>query len=219
MHTNGFGRILIILILASFASACSATRPAEPWKCAMVGAAVGGLGGTTVGAGVVDDDDDTTQGALIGAGAGIVAGALTGFTVCALMPESVAEAPPPPPPARAAPVVKKTVVLPGVHFGFDRADLLAPAKSTLDAEVIPELRADPSLSVLIEGHTDAVGSDAYNQRLSERRAETVREYLMSQGVSASRIETRGYGESHPIADNESETGRASNRRVEIKVLQ
>jgi OOP family OmpA-OmpF porin len=167
---------------------------------------------------VVDDDDDTTDGALIGAGAGILAGGLVGFTACALMPESVAQAPPPPP-APAAPVVKKHVVLPGVHFAFDRADLLAPAKDVLDDEVVPELAADPSLTVLIEGHTDAVGSDVYNQKLSERRAETVREYLIGEGISPARIETRGYGESQPVADNDTETGRASNRRVELKVLQ
>ena len=217
MKTTRLRNLASFLALLSLASGCAATRPADPARCALVGAAIGGLAGVPVGVSVVDDDDDTTEGASIGAGAGAALGALTGFTACALMPERVAEAEPEPEPVvRPAPVVRKTTVLPGVHFAFDRAELLPAARETLDREVVPELRADPEMTVVIEGHTDSVGTDAYNQVLSERRADAVRQYLVLQGIEASRIATRGYGESQPIADNSTPRGRAENRRVEIK---
>ena len=210
-------RVIFVAMLAVFVAACGATRPAEPWKCALVGAGIGGTGGVAVGASINDDDSDTTDNALIGAGAGIAAGALIGYTVCGLMPEA---APLPPPPAvKAAPVVKKTLVLPGVNFAFNRADVLPAAKSTLDAEIVPELKADPSLTVLVEGHTDSVGSDAYNDALSLRRADTVKQFLVAEGISPARIETRGYGKSRPVADNSTAIGREQNRRVEVKELQ
>jgi OOP family OmpA-OmpF porin len=196
-------------------SACSTTRPAEPWQCALAGAGVGALAGTGVG---VNLDDDKTDAGLIGAGAGALAGAIVGGTICAVMPR---EQPPPPvaaPPPPRKPVVVKTVVLPGVNFAFNRSDLLPEARNTLDHEVVPELRADPQLTVAVEGHTDSVGSDSYNQKLSERRAASVKSYLESQGIAGSRIESVGYGETRPVADNDTETGRARNRRVEIKEL-
>ena len=77
----------------------------------------------------------------------------------------------------------------------------------------------PDLRVSVEGHTDAMGSDAYNQALSERRAQAVKRYLVSAGVDASRLETMGYGESQPVASNDTEDGRAMNRRVELNVLE
>ena len=77
------------------------------------------------------------------------------------------------------------------------------------------MKDKPDLRVSVEGHTDSVGSVAYNQTLSERRAKTVRDYLVSQGIDASRITTRGFGKSKPIASNDTAEGRAENRRVEI----
>jgi OOP family OmpA-OmpF porin len=71
------------------------------------------------------------------------------------------------------------------------------------------------MRVSIEGHTDSIGTDAYNQKLSERRARTVRDHMVGQGIAADRITTRGFGESKPIASNETAEGRAQNRRVEI----
>ena len=216
MSSMHIRRLSLVALSAMLASACTTIRPAEPWKCALAGAGVGSLVGVGVG---VNLDDDKTDSSLIGAGAGAAAGAIAGFTICALMPEA---APPPvaapPPPPRRAPVVVKTVVLPGVNFAFNRADLLPEARTTLDHEVIPELKADPELSVAVEGHTDAVGSDAYNQKLSERRAASVKSYLEAQGIAPSRIEAVGFGESRPVADNDTEMGRAKNRRVEIKEL-
>jgi hypothetical protein len=77
------------------------------------------------------------------------------------------------------------------------------------------LQENPGLHVVVEGYTDSVGSDSCNQRLSERRADSVRDYLVEKGISPSRIRTRGYGETRPVASNATEEGRAQNRRVEI----
>jgi OOP family OmpA-OmpF porin len=168
-----------------------------------------------------DSKDDKTS-AAVGTAAGAAIGAITGYAICALMPEATPPPPvsaPPPPAPKREPVIKKTIVLPGVNFAFNRADLLPAAKEILDREVVPELKSEAAETVRVEGHTDAVGSDSYNQALSEKRANAVKEYLVSQGISGSRIETRGYGESQPVADNESAIGRAKNRRVEIKVLE
>ena len=219
------GPIMAIVLGGLFASACSGTRPADPGTCAVVGAAIGGLGGTGIGVNVDDGKDDDKENAYIGAAAGAGLGALTGYAICAMMPEAAAPPPPPPPPpapapaAKSEPVVKKTVVLPGVHFAFDRADLLPAARDILDREVTSELAADPHLTVLVEGHTDAVGTDSYNTALSQRRADAVKSYLVSKGVASSRVEARGLGESKPVASNDTAMGRAENRRVEIKVLE
>jgi len=213
---KNIARLLTVTLAALSVASCSATRPAAPWKCALIGAAV--TGGTAIAiAENVDDSNEDETAAIAGAAAGAF-GAVAGFTICALMP---AEAPPvaqaPPVPVPSAPTVRKTVVLPGVNFAFNRADLLSQGKADLHA-VIPDLEADHDLTLLIEGHTDSVGSDAYNQQLSERRAESVKAYLVSKGIAESRIETKGYGESQPVASNDTEAGRAKNRRVELKEI-
>jgi len=74
-----------------------------------------------------------------------------------------------------------------------------------------------TITVAVEGHTDSVGSDAYNQKLSERRAQAAVDYLVSQGVDASRLQPTGYGESKPMASNDTADGRAQNRRVDLVV--
>lgn len=106
------------------------------------------------------------------------------------------------------------VRLQDVHFAFDSAQLTSEAKSILNS-AISSINANPSDTISIEGHTDSTGSDAYNSQLSQRRARSVAEYLASHGVSASRLQTVGMGESHPIASNDTSSGRAQNRRVEI----
>ena len=106
-----------------------------------------------------------------------------------------------------------------VHFAFDRSDLSPYAQSLLDhaAAVISELSAlYPSLRVNVAGHTDSVGTDGYNQGLSERRANAVRQYLVGKGVEGKRIDTTAYGEARPKATNENAEGRALNRRAEIR---
>ena len=109
------------------------------------------------------------------------------------------------------------VVLRGVTFEFDEARLTANAKVILDG-VADTLLSQSDMEVEIGGHTDSRGSDSYNQKLSEQRAIAVKEYLTGRGVDDARMSTAGYGESSPIADNDSDEGRELNRRVELKIL-
>lgn len=134
-------------------------------------------------------------------------------------------APPPPPPRPVAPAPAPApapppdtcgrIVLRGVNFAFDKSEIDGPSTVVLDAAA-EQLQECPNVDVRVEGHTDSVGTDAYNQALSERRAEAVRSYLVTRGVSASRLTAVGYGESQPVASNETAEGRALNRRVELK---
>lgn len=108
------------------------------------------------------------------------------------------------------------VTLGDVLFAFDKADLSAQAAPRLD-KLARFLAQFPERNMLIEGYTDSVGNDAYNLSLSERRAQAVRAALMQRGVDGARISARGFGKSHPVADNGSADGRAMNRRVEIVI--
>ena len=109
---------------------------------------------------------------------------------------------------------KKISLAADTYFDFDKATLKPEGKQKID-EIVRELKANPSIRVLIEGHTDSIGSDAYNQRLSERRAMAVADYMESEGIEASRITTKGWGKTKPVASNKTKEGRAQNRRVEI----
>lgn len=108
------------------------------------------------------------------------------------------------------------VTLGDVLFAFNKAELSAQAAPRLD-KLASFLKQFPDRKLLIEGYTDSVGSDSYNQDLSERRAQAVRDALVQRGVDSSRITARGYGKAHPVADNASTEGRAMNRRVEIVI--
>lgn len=110
------------------------------------------------------------------------------------------------------------LVLRGVNFEFDQARLTANAKTLLDG-VADALLAMPQVRFEISGHTDARGSEAYNQQLSERRAQAVVDYLASKGVATDRMTAAGFGESQPLADNDSDEGREANRRVQLKLLE
>ncbi|MFO7593871.1 MAG: OmpA family protein [Pseudomonadota bacterium] len=103
-------------------------------------------------------------------------------------------------------------------FDFDRAEIKPEFKPTLN-KVAQVLRDDPNLRITIIGFTDSIGSEAYNKRLSERRANATADYLIGQGVAASQIATEGLGEAEPRAGNDTAEGRAQNRRVEIYLLQ
>lgn len=126
-----------------------------------------------------------------------------------------------PPMAAAAPAEPQaevaafeTVVLRPVNFQHDRADLTEPSKKTLD-ELAARLKAQPGLQVTIEGYADETGTAQYNLKLGQRRAETVKGYLVSKGVKAGNLEVASRGESDPVADNASAEGRAQNRRTEV----
>ncbi len=106
------------------------------------------------------------------------------------------------------------VTLSGIHFEFDSARLTSEARSILD-RASPSIQANPSTNISVEGHTDSTGSDSYNLDLSQRRAKSVVDYLISHGVSSSRLDPVGKGESYPITSNDTREGRHQNRRVEV----
>lgn len=110
-----------------------------------------------------------------------------------------------------------TIRLNNIFFDTDKAELLPASFLELD-KLIALLNQNPKIKIEIGGHTDDVGSDAYNQKLSQRRAEAVRNYLISKGISESRITSKGYGESKPSHENNSPENRALNRRVEFTIL-
>jgi len=137
-------------------------------------------------------------------------------------PRPAAPAPAAPPPRRApapapAPTSEKVTFAAETFFDFDKAVVKPEGKAKLD-DLVGKLRGITLEVIIAVGHTDWVGSDAYNQRLSVRRAEAVKAYLVSKGIEANRIYTEGKGERQPVADNRTRDGRAKNRRVEIEVV-
>lgn len=214
-------RILIVGLVAVFTAGCGATRTATLPQCALAGAGAGLITGGAVGGlegGGFDFEDSAT-----GAGIGVGAGALLGLAVCAMMEEEqeeVAPEPEPEPEPLTAPaqIYKKKIVLRGTNFAFDSATL-SPAAQELLAEDVAELKEDTTLKIRIEGYTDSIGSEAYNLSLSENRAASVKGYLVEQGIDGDRILTIGFGEQYPVASNETEEGRAKNRRAEIKIIE
>jgi OOP family OmpA-OmpF porin len=103
-----------------------------------------------------------------------------------------------------------------VLFDFDKSNVKPEAATILDRLVV-FMNENKDKKAELSGHTDNVGTEAYNQKLSERRVNSVREYVVKKGVDSSRISGQGFGESKPIAENKTAQGRAKNRRVEIKV--
>ena len=208
-------RTAVAAIIAFTMTGCATLRE-HPVACkvaaTMTGAALGATGG---GLGVSQVENDPDDGEIAaGAAAGLVAGGLVGYLVghyaC---PEEVA----PPPPA-PAPIPKGTKIaeIPGPNFDFNKSTLTAEGKRKV-ADASKILKDNPTIHVEVGGHTDSIGSDKYNQGLSERRAKTVADELVKDGISASRLTVRGYGKRKPVADNKTEAGRARNRRVELVV--
>lgn len=182
-------------------------------------AAIGGIGGALGGyllGDLVGGRRDRTE-KIVGAGIGGIAGAGIG----AYMDQQEREMR-----ARTAGTDVEVIrqgddlllnIPSGINFAYDSATVQPQFQRTLD-EVAKVLSDYNRTYVDVYGHTDSNGSDAYNQGLSERRAASVADYLSSRGVTRARIGTRGFGETQPIATNETEDGRAANRRVEIKIV-
>jgi len=222
---GGVAALIVVIAL----NGCAAARPTRGgfncdrrWGGGTIGGALGGAAiGGAIGGGVVATSGETERQAedyATAIGIGVLAGSLIGafFGHCAF-DRPYEEAPPPPPPEPTpTPIIKKKIVLRGVNFDFDKSNIRPDARPILD-EAIRTLQDESSISVSVEGHTDAVGTDAYNQKLSERRANSVADYLTRGGVARRRLTTEGYGESKPVASNETADGRAQNRRVELRV--
>lgn len=184
----------------------------KPLTKTQKGAAIGTAGGAAAGAIVGKVAGNTALGAIIGAAVGGGAGAIIGHK----MDKQAKEIEQQVPNAEVHRTGEGIVVTfkSNVLFGFDRSDLTAQAKTTID-DLYSVLQKYPNENVLIIGHTDNVGSDAYNQKLSVRRATSTSNYLISQGIDAGRVSTKGMGESDPKVANDTEAHRSENRRVEF----
>ena len=135
-------------------------------------------------------------------------------------PKKAAPAPAPKPaPKKPAPkpMSQKVTFAADAFFDFDKSVVKPEGKQKLDG-LVANLKGVTLEVIIAVGHTDSVGSDAYNQKLSVRRAEAVKAYLVSKGIAANRIYTEGKGEKQPVASNKTAAGRAKNRRVEVEVV-
>jgi len=115
-------------------------------------------------------------------------------------------------------ITDKAFVLPNVHYATDRYELTENSKKDIDTTLLAFMQANPDVIVEIGSHTDDQASDAYNNSLSQKRADGVLKYLVEKGIQAERIQAHGYGETKPTADNKTEEGRAANRRTEFKII-
>ncbi len=225
-------RALPLVLLTSVLTGCAGLQKTDWPTCAAVGGVVGaGLGATEsaawAGGGALfvggmaaaycwvhgDGDEDGD-------------GVLDSRDKCPGTPKGVQVdangCPPPPPPVAVVEEVvvvkEETIVIRDVHFEFDSAKLTAADKVKLDTIVTRLKKEAPSAKLRVTGHTDSVGSDTYNKKLSDRRAHSVVEYLISNGIARSSfVSVSGAGESQPVADNKTADGRAMNRRVEIQI--
>ncbi|NII29619.1 OmpA family protein [Pseudoflavitalea sp. X16] len=178
------------------------------------GAVIGTAGGAVVGGVIGKAAGNTALGAIIGATVGGVGGALIGKK----MDKQAKEIENRVPGAKVERVGEGIVVefSEKILFGYDRSDLSSSAEGNLD-KLVSVLKEYPDTNIEVQGHTDSKGSDSYNQGLSQRRASAVATYLRNRGVSSSRITTKGYGESAPVATNDTDDGRAQNRRVNFLI--
>jgi outer membrane protein OmpA-like peptidoglycan-associated protein len=227
-------RILVtVLVVAALLPGCEYGRRYinKPWGkgtwipaaiCAGVGAGAGvGIQearrgeNTVVVNGMTEvqkDDPEYWKGAVIGAPIGAVLCGLVGHAIFDKEPTP----PPTPTPEPPPPPSSKRIVLRGVNFDFDDTAVRPDSRAILD-EAAETLREHPDVDIAVEGYTDDIGTEEYNDKLSVRRAQAVFRYLVNRGVAPDRMEVIGYGESRPVASNETESGRAQNRRVELVV--
>lgn len=211
-------RIAAFVGLSSLALAACVTDP-ETGQKRINRAAIGGIGGALGGyllGDIVGGRRDRTE-KIVGAGIGAVAGAGIGYYLEQQERELRAKTA-----GTGVDVVRDgdslLLNMPSeVTFDVDSAAVKPEFRNTLN-DVATTLVQYESSYIDVYGHTDSTGSDAYNQTLSERRAQSVSAYLSSRGVQSARLATRGFGESQPVASNTTEDGRAQNRRVEIRIV-
>jgi outer membrane protein OmpA-like peptidoglycan-associated protein len=213
------GSLMKATVVASLLSlaACTTINPytqeTQTSKAAK-GAGIGAAAGAAIG---LLTKGDKLENALIGAGVGALAGGGVGYYMDvqeAKLRQKMA--------ATGVTVTRNgdniTLNMPGnITFALNSADLNAQFFSVLDGVAMVLKEYDKTV-IEVAGHTDSTGSDQYNQQLSERRARSVAQYLISQGVKPERIITVGAGEAYPIASNDTEAGRAANRRVELTIV-
>jgi outer membrane protein OmpA-like peptidoglycan-associated protein len=205
--------MLFAYLLAVTLSACEATKKMSKQD---KGVAIGATSGAVIGGVIGSKSDKTAMGAVIGGVIGGVAGGVIGHKMDkqAKELEAIKEA-----------KVEKINNGEGLKVTFESGILFETNSSTLNStsqdaltKFSQSLQNNPETNVAISGHTDNTGSDAINQPLSERRAESVSNFLVGKGVSRSRLTTVGNGSHQPVADNNTSAGRAQNRRVEVVIL-
>ena len=198
-----------VLAIALVVPACS--RLNNTTKGAVIGAASGGAVGAVVGGKL----GSTAKGAIIGAAVGGTAGAIIGSRMDKQAKELAMEIEG----ARVERVGEGIAVTfdSGLLFDFDSDVIKGAARDNL-VTLAGSLKKYPDTDLMIVGHTDAQGSDAYNQSLSERRATAARNFLTTQGIAGTRVKVAGRGESEPLASNDSDAGRSQNRRVEVAIF-
>lgn len=209
-------QFLTMILVAVLLTGCSAIRNANnKQKGAVIGttggAVIGGVIGNNVGKG------NTVLGAIIGGAIGGVAGGYIGDRMDR-QAERIEEEIPGAEVTRVGEGINVTFnEEAGVYFDTNKSDVKGTSAETLNrlAQIFKEY---PKSVILVEGHTDSAGSDEYNMKLSQQRAESVTSYLISQGIAADRFTTRWYGESQPKADNATAEGKAKNRRVELGII-
>ena len=169
------------------------------------------------------DANWTPATAAVGCDGAIVAPAPVAAPAPAPVAPKAAPAPAPvapkaaPVPAPQPPAATKVTYAADAFFDFDKSVLKAEGKAKLD-DLVGKVKAINLEVIIAVGHTDSVGTDAYNQKLSVKRSEAVKAYLVSKGIEKNRVYTEGKGEKQPVADNKTKEGRAKNRRVEIEVV-
>jgi outer membrane protein OmpA-like peptidoglycan-associated protein len=217
MQTNNICKTTCLAVLVSIICVSCAPPQTKTGKGAAYGAAGGAVAGAIIGQAAGRDTQSTLAGAAIGAAAGGLAGAGVGKMMDDQerdMRDALA--------ASDAAAVRRegdllAISLKGdVTFDHDSATVRPGLYSEID-RIANVLIKYPQTVIRVEGHTDSTGSEGYNMDLSQRRADSVKNLIVQRGLSTARIETMAYGETMPVADNSTETGRAMNRRVEIKV--
>jgi outer membrane protein OmpA-like peptidoglycan-associated protein len=202
--------VSVVVICLSFLlmMGCGASKAV---KGGAIGAGTGGVVGGLIG----DHYGNTAVGAIIGAAVGGTAGALIGHHMdkqAAEMREDMKDAKI----ERIGEGIKITFDS-GILFAINSSDLQSTARQNIES-LAKVLNKYPDTNILVEGDTDNTGTEEYNQKLSERRAQSVSDYLKGQGIPGSRISTVGLGELNPIASNDTEYGRSLNRRVEVAIF-
>ncbi|HEY3369774.1 MAG TPA: OmpA family protein [Prolixibacteraceae bacterium] len=197
-----------VLASALLFSGCSSLTKTQ--KGAGIGAVAGGAAGAIIGRAA----GNTAMGTVIGAAVGGVSGAVIGRK----MDKQAAEIKNEVPGVKVERVGEGIVVefTSNILFGFDNAALTSEAKENL-GKLVTILNKYPDTNIAIYGHTDSKGSESYNQRLSEKRAKAVSNYLVSQDIASNRLTTKGFGETQPKYSNDTASGQSQNRRVEFAI--
>ncbi len=205
-----------LLIIFSLMLGCNTVKNANNTQ---KGAVIGATGGAVIG-GVIGNNvgkGNTVLGAIIG---GVVGGAAGGYIGNRMdrQAERIQEEIPGAEVTRVGEGINVTFSQgAGVYFDTNKSDIKGTSVETLD-KLAGIFKEYPKTVILVEGHTDSAGSDEYNMGLSKLRAESVTNYLVRQGIDASRFTTKWYGETQPIADNATSEGKAKNRRVELGII-